>query len=67
VWKSLELNIAYYQGDLILELDARSTASVLLTGLGGESIYDFVYELKDYFIHVGGKSDRSWCNCPSWG
>jgi hypothetical protein len=60
-WDALSLTAEYYQGKLILTVDAQATVRVPFL-----ADYSFTTEMKNLIVHVNQQSDRHLCACPSW-
>jgi hypothetical protein len=60
-WSALSITAEYYEGKLILHVDAQVSARV-------PALFDYTIstELNDLVVHVNELSDRHLCACPNW-
>jgi len=60
-WDALSLTEDYYQGKLVLDVDAQAEIRI-------PAFRDYTYaaNLKDIIVHVNQLSDRHLCACPTW-
>jgi len=66
VWKSLQLDLAFQTGSLMLMVDMNVAGRVIWNG---RRLFPFTYGLQNYFIHVGKETTggpRHLCNCTAW-